>query len=275
MAAATESAARTLARLYCPIAHRATLDMLLDLEAQIRAALAAEAAHELAHTRLAWWDEECARLAAGEARHPLTRALAAQFAGDTGALARTGGLVALARWDLACATFGSRGELEAYHARWSEALIGPFAHRLLPAASAGRALALGAALQALELSLALGADAARGRLRLPLEELARTGIDSRAFAQATLDAAAAALVRTEIERARRELARAIAALQAHEQASLRALLVWAGVTALQARRVLHDLPRLALPGEHRALLDGWHAWRIARRAAQGRYVLEP
>ena len=40
-----------------------------------RARLARGPAHEVAHARLAWWREECLRLAAGDPQHPLTRAL--------------------------------------------------------------------------------------------------------------------------------------------------------------------------------------------------------
>jgi phytoene synthase len=275
MAAATEPPARALARLYCPAAQRAALDLLLDVEAQIRAPLGAAATHELAHVRLTWWDEECARVAAGEARHPLTRALATEFAGRDGALSRLGALVDLARWDLACATFESRRELDGYCARWSEALIGALARLLLPGADAAPALALGAALHTLELANALGPDAHRGRLRVPLDELARTGLDSAALTRARLEASAVTLVRGQHQRAQQALALAVHALDGAQQAALRPLLVWAGVTARHSRRAVRDLRRLRLQGEHRALLDGWHAWRIARRAARGRYLLEP
>jgi len=274
MAAATEPPARALARLYCPPAHRAALAALLELESQIRAPLAAAATHELAHARLSWWAEECARLAAGAARHPLTRALATHFAGREAALAQLGALVELARWDLACATFESRPELEAYAARWSEALVGALCGLLLPHGRVAPALALGAALGTLELVNALGADARRGRLRLPVDELAQAGIESASLTRPALEVAASALVREQHRRARRALADAVGALEANAQVALRPLLVWAGMTALHSRRALHDLPRLSLPGEHRALLDGWHAWRIARRAARGRYRLE-
>ena len=168
MAAAAEPPARALARLYCPAPQRSAFEALLGIEAEIRAPLSAGTAHEVAHARLAWWREECLRLAAGNPLHPLTRTLLGHFSAATRpALSAVGGFVDLATWDLAGATFETRRELEAYTVRWSAALVGPLAQLALPEPAHPRALALGSRLHELELLNALGADARAGRLRLP------------------------------------------------------------------------------------------------------------
>jgi len=258
---------RALARLYCPEAQAPVLDALLGIEAEIRQALKEGLEHEVAHARLAWWREECARLLGAAPVHPLTRALAGHFAADREALAGVGGLVDLATWDLAGATFGSRRELTGYCERWSAALIVPLTRAALPAAPAG-ALAFGAALKELELLLALGPDARAGRVRLPLDELEAAAIAPAELAGTAAGAALAALIGAAHASARGALAAATFAPQ--EQPALRALLVWGRMSGRLSQRAQHALPRLARPGDHQRPLDGLSAWRIARRADRGR-----
>ena len=259
---------RALARLYCPPAQAAVLEALFGVEAEIGAALKSGLEHEVAHARLAWWREECARLSAGEPLHPLTRALGAHFQGAArAALADLGGLVDLASWDLARATFGSRAELTGYCERWSAALIVPCARAALTAAPAG-ARAFGAALKELELLLALAPDARAGRVRLPLDALEAAGIAPAELAGATAGTALARLIGEAHARARAALS--AATFTPAEQPALRALLVWGRMSGLFSQRAQAALPRLARPGDHQRPLDGLIAWRMARRAARGR-----
>jgi phytoene synthase len=269
---AERSAARAFARLYCPPAQQAALGTLLGIEAEIRAGLAPGVDHQVAHTRLGWWREECLRLEAGTPLHPLTQALTAQFAHpERAVLAGVGGLVDLAIWDLAQATFGSRRELEAYCERWSTALVAPLSQLALP--QSPPPVALGARLKELELLNGLGADARAGRVRLPLDELTAAQVPPQALTAGTWSAELSALVRAAHTRARAQLAGAVAAPTPAQQAPLRALLVWAEIVAADSRRLSAALPRAALPGDHPALLDGWRAWRAARRAERGRFGL--
>ena len=270
MVAAAEPPARTLARLYCPAPQRSAFEALLGIEAEIRAPLSGGTAHEVAHARLAWWREECLRLAAGNALHPLARALGAQFSGPARtALAAVGGFVDLAIWDLAAATFETRRELDAYTGRWSAALVGPLAQLALPPEAQPRALALGSHLHELELLNALPVDARAGRLRLPLAELAHAQVAPEEAAREEWGAPLVALVRTRHAEARARLAHAVAALAPAEQAALPGLLVWAALTAAHSQRARAALPDARIPGDHLAPLDGWRAWRVARRAARG------
>jgi len=276
MAAAAEPPARTLARLYCPVPQRAAFEALLGIEAEIRAPLSGSTAHEVAHARLAWWREECLRLGAGHPLHPLTRALAEHFSAATRpALSAVGGFVVLASWDLAASTFESHQEFEAYTERWSAALVGPLAQLALPAPAHPRVLALGSRLHGLELLNALGTDARAGRLRLPLVELAQAQVGPEEPARQPWRTSLVALVRTRHEQARAALAHAIAALAPAEQAALPGLLVWAALASAHSQRVLAALPYARLPGDQHGPLDGWRAWRAARRAARGRFSLAP
>lgn len=276
MAPVAEPPARTLARLYCPAPQRSAFAALLGIETEIRAPLAGGAAHEVAHARLAWWREECLRLAAGQPLHPLTRTLGEHFSAATRtALSVVSGFVDLATWDLAGATFESRRELDAYTGRWSAALVGPLAQLALPPLAQARALALGSRLHELELLNALGADARAGRLRLPLAELAQSQVAPEEPAQQPWRAPLVALVRTRHQAARAGLAHALAALAPEEQAALPGLLVWAALATAHSQRVLAALPYARVPGDHHAPLDGWRAWRAARAAARGRLRLAP
>ncbi len=207
-ARAEASPARALAWLYCPPAQRAVLGALLAIEAEVRAGVDAPLEHEVAHTRLNWWREECVRLADGSALHPLCRELAAGCAAsDRALLAGVGGLVDLARWDLAQATFGSRRELTAYCERWSTALILPWARCAVPGIAAAHVLPVGSALKELELLRSLLPDARAGRVRLPLDELERAGLTPQALTAGTpgepLRALLAARMRARASRSRR------------------------------------------------------------------------
>lgn len=259
---------RALARLYCPPAQAPVLEALLGIEAEIRQALKRGLEHEVAHARLAWWREECARLVGGAPVHPLTRALAGHF-GASGheVLGGVGGLVDLATWDLASATFGSRRELHGYCQRWSAAFIVPLARAALPAGPEG-ALAFGAALKELELLLDLGPDARAGRVRLPLDELEAAAIAPAELAGPAAGPALSALIGAAHASARGALAAATFAPQ--EQPTQRALLVWGRMSGRLSQRAQDALPRLAHPGDHQRPLDGITAWRIARRADRGR-----
>jgi phytoene synthase len=273
-ARAEPSAARTLARLYCPPAQRSVLDTLLGIEAEIGAALRRGLEHDVAHARLSWWREECERLARGQPLHPLTRALA-EHLGPQGrtALAGAPGLVELAAWDLAAAPFASAGERRDYVRRWSAGFVAPLARVAFAAPAPEPALVLGARLRELELLNSLSPDATRGRLRVPLDALEAAGASPAQLSAARWDAPLANLIRCQHQEARGQLAAAVAALRPHEQAPLQALLVWAALLQAHSRRLTAALPQAGRAGDHAALLDGWRAWRAARQASAGRLKL--
>ena len=262
---------RALAWLYCPPAQRRLLAALCALEGQIGASLAAGLDHQLAHTRLAWWREECARCAQGRPSHPITRELAELLAPiDAHSLEGLCGFVDTATWDLAAASFATRRELSGYCERWSAAMIEPLARLAEPTLAPGQARSLGARLRELELLLALAGEARRGRLRLPLDELARAGAAAEQLARPPWQPGLSALLEDRHRALRAALTAGVAELAPTAQAALRGLIVWASIDCAHSRRAQALLPRANLEGVPHALADGWRAWRAARRAASGR-----
>lgn len=265
---------RALVRLYSRDAQRAVLAALSGIETEVAASLAPGLEHAVAHARLAWWREECQRAATGTAEHPLTQQLLALFAGEQrAALAGLRGFVDAATWDLASATFDTRRELDAYCARWSAALVEPFAAFALRGSARADVRSFGRALRELELLCALVPDARAGRVRIPLAELDAAGIAPGLLAQLPWPAALSGLVRTTQRNARAALALSANALSASEQPALRALLVWAALALARSQRAVAALPQTLPTGDHHDPLDGWRAWRAARRADAGRSVL--
>ena len=263
-----DSPARALAWLYTPATQRAPFALLCALEREIGASVAPGRSHEVAHARLAWWREECARSAAGQPVHPLTRALS-QCTGAAPLVSGLAGLIDTAVWDLAGATFETQRELTAYCQRWSAAMIEPLAQLSARSAAPDRLRGLGSTLRELELLLALAGDARAGRLRLPLEALAQAQVAPDQLAQPPWPPPLAQLLRTRHRQLRAALASHGAALLPAQRRSLRGLLVWATLVAAYSQRAEALLPQAPAPHGPQHFLDGWRAWRAARRAAAG------
>jgi hypothetical protein len=110
-------------------------------------------------------------------------------------------------------------------------------------------------------------------VRIPLADLDAAGLAPGQLAQQPWTGALGELVRGEHLRARAALAHSANALPGHEQPALRALLVWATLALSRSRRTVAALPQALPAGDHHAALDGWRAWRAARRADAGRSML--
>ena len=267
------SPTRSLAWLYSSTGQRPALAALSALETEIRASLRPGLDHQVAHARLAWWGEECARTAEGRPVHPLTRELAALFASPGSAplrlapLAGLAGFVDTAVWDLSRATFDTRSELTGYCERWSAAMIGPLVSLALPDSPAVPASALGVPLREIGLLLALAADARSGRLRVPLDELERTRTPPESLAQPPWPPALAELLRQRHRELRESLGAALQALPPAARPALRGLIVWADLACVASARAERRLPQASTARDHHAPLDGWRAWRAARRRA--------
>ena len=260
--------ARALAWVYSPRTQRRLLGALLGIEREIGASLRAGLDHAVAHARLAWWRDECQRTVAGTPTHPLTREVAGEL-GTTSpvTLGSLAGLVDLADWDLACATFATRSELTAYCKRWSAAMLVPLARGT---AASAALLGLGTSLRETELLLALPADARAGRLRLPLDELEPLAVSPAQLAQPPWAVALAQMLCARHRTLRTALAADLAALAPEMQPALRGVIVWAALTVHHSARAARRLPHASLAREHPGTLDGWRAWRVARRATVGR-----
>jgi phytoene synthase len=295
MPAATEShPARYLALLYSPAAQRSVLETLFGIEREVSESLRPGLEHQVAHARLQWWREESERAAGGRPVHPLTRALVQAVGGP---IAGVSGLVDVAQWDLAGATFETRRELIAYCERWAAAMIQPLVGRSaatviepLVAQSAGTPSSeaaaqpgsatrannwrtLGAAIRELELLSDVAREAHYGRLRVPLDELDGSKADPSALAKPPWPAALANLLRARHKSLRDEITRALRDVEPAQQPALRGLLVWAALAWRGSQRSERALPDQLRPGRFDATADAWFAWRIARRATFGRFRL--
>lgn len=267
---------RFLAWLYSTPPQQPVLACLCGIEREIGAGLRPGVDHHVAHTRLEWWREECARCAAGKPVHPLTRELRSHLeqlapSGETNSLlAGLSGLVDTATWDLASATFARREELTAYCRRWAAAMM---------AAAAGTGTRevdwsdFGAAVCELELLGRLARDARCGRLRVPLDELERAAVAPQALASPPWPRELAELIRRRHQDSRGQLEAAVTGLSPQTQQSARGLLVWAALAWQQSLRAERALPRSPTASIASAAAANWRAWRAARAAAAGRFRL--
>jgi 15-cis-phytoene synthase len=268
---------RYLASLYSLPSERPVLDTLFGIESEIVASLQGRLDHNVAHVRLQWWREECARVAKGTPAHPLTRALVAEFSDSRAdALAGLSGFVDVAVWDLARATFETRRELTAYCERWASAMIVPAAsHATAAAKDTSVWVTIGSAMHEAEMLAQLTSEAHSGRLRVPLDELESAGVVEPESLAVTPHAPALAVLLGERQAALRSiLTDAIQRVEATDQPALRGLLVWVALTwrrSLQAQRALPGSP---VPRRSDALGDAWCAWRAGRRATAGRFGLD-
>ena len=149
--------------------------MLCAIEREIGASLRSGLDHQVAHARLAWWREECARCArrrTGASTHARARRAASRRE-PAAALGGLAGLIDYAVWDLAAATFETRRELRAYCERWSAAMIEPLVRLAAPGLAPARRARSARHCASWSCCSRSRADARAGRLRLPLDELGR------------------------------------------------------------------------------------------------------
>jgi 15-cis-phytoene synthase len=225
---------RYFAWLYSGQRMQAILKPLFGIELEIHAALQPGLEHNVAHARMTWWHEETERLRGGHAMHPLTRALLAQRPITAAGGPDVSGLVDIAAWDLAAATFETGQELAGYCDRWARAI--PQLAATWTAADLAVQTArefghrLGVALCELEMLATLQSAATLGRLRMPLDELTALGVPPTALAQPPWPAALCARLRERHRQLRLAVTESCALLRSPaERAALRGLLVWAAL----------------------------------------------
>lgn len=269
---------RFLAWLYSTRLQQPVLASLCGIEREIGTSARPGIDHNVAHTRLEWWREECGRCAAGHPVHPLTQELRihveqlAPAGRANSALAGLSGLVDTAAWDLASATFERREELTAYCRRWAGAMVAPVSPQSAGATEANL-IELGTALRELELLGHLDQDARAGRLRIPLDELERAGIAPEALATLPWPPQLVAILRERHQALRQQLAATVVSLSPEAQQSARGLLVWTTVAWQASLRAERALPHAPAASVASAAAANWRAWRAARAAGAGRLRL--
>lgn len=265
-------ASRSLASLYSPPTEGRVLDLLFRIESEIATSLNKD--HNVAHARLQWWREECARVAKGTPAHPLTRELAAEFTElPSDVLAGLAGFVDVAVWDLAAATFETRREVTAYCERWANALIVPAAaHAGVSPQDRQAWLKIGAAMHEVEMLAQVTREARAGRLRVPLDELERAGVEPESLAVTPYSPSLSRLLSERYTALHSILVEAVP--ESSGQPAVRGLLVWVALTERRSRRAQRALPETAVPRRRDALADAWCAWRAGRSARAGRFAFD-
>jgi len=224
---------------------------------------------QVAQAKLGWWIEEIQALYRGRPRHPLTAALAPVVARHRlpaeplleliRALAEHAARPGYRTYEtLRAHASATRGRLEALAARLAEGADDE---------TAEWADGLGAALELAELVGDAGADAARGRVYLPHEDLMRFGVAPQELHAGRATEGVRRLIAFEAQRLAAELAHDLAIVPAAQRPRLLTPLVAAGIARVRLEQI-RARPERALhervqPAPLRQL---WIAWRTARRA---------
>lgn len=256
MARALEAyAPRAMARAFAPRDYRALYEAGDALEAEFEALATPAVDHGVAHVKLGWWREECARLGAGAPRHPLTRALADGGAAGAPAQALLSAALDAAARRLAGHVPADEAELLAELGRSSG--LGTRLATLREAAPVRRhAESLAVAIALVGLAGDVRGAARAGDLRLPLAPLRAAGIEPPALGATDLPAPVEALLRALLARALGLIDSARAGLPAGSAA--RAAVAGAEVeAALAARRARALLASARLEAPLAGRLEVW------------------
>lgn len=249
--AAPPGSMRYFALLYATPVERDLLSTLFVIDSEIRASI--DAAHEVAHTRLQWWRTEIDRLINRNAQHPATQALQAALPdADFSALHE---LLVAADMDVACMTYQTKTELDAYLIRSGSIL--EFATASNQEARK-HARQLGALIRRVETLRDLSIEAKSGRVYLPFDDLdaRKITLENLRVKQPPKDLVD--LVATEVQRVSQEL-NALTAIS-------RPLVVLGELHArllAQITATSHDV--FSQRHELGPLQKVWTAWRAARR----------
>src|SRR2546428_6723567 len=94
-----QHSARYFALLYSLPSQQVALEALFGIEREVSESLRPDMDHQVAHSRLQWWRDECERTSDGHPVHPLTRTLVDALRPDSPAPLRgLAGLVDVAAW---------------------------------------------------------------------------------------------------------------------------------------------------------------------------------
>jgi phytoene synthase len=223
----------------------------------------------IGRTKLAWWQNETAALAAGTPSHPVSKALAAHLgSGVEAEYPALQTLLAGFEMDLDQARYLDYPNLR----RYLHGVGGTFAALVArataqnPAEAADWAAPLGHALMLAQFVAELGNDARHGRIYIPIDEMQRFNVTAADLINRKYSDAFTELMRFQTSRARDAIQTALAALPAGERRTQRTLRAQAALALAlldeieqDGYHVLHQ--RIALTPIRKL----WIAWRAARQ----------
>jgi phytoene synthase len=250
-------------RLFAPPDRRTVLTAVFACAAEIEHCAREARESAVARLKLAWWREEITLLAAGEPRHPAAIALADAQPSVAGAQDLWLALVAAAERTVDREPLRSTAEWQA------QCIDAAALHELLAlafdaAAARSRARQLGAMVAAVRSVCSARRESVRGRIELPLELLAESGVDAKDVLREWSPAALDLLAHLGRE-SRKRLDAAAAAIPPPMRPQLQPCLIMA---ALQDARLAAFLAHDCAPDGDtlRPLTRLWTAWHAARRA---------
>ncbi|MGA8031962.1 MAG: presqualene diphosphate synthase HpnD [Casimicrobiaceae bacterium] len=186
---------------------------------------------EVARAKLAWWRTEIAAVYGGTPSHPVARALAESNRDHPLPQALLQTVVDGMQMDLDQVRYPDFPALEIYCHRVA-GVVGLMSAEIFgyeDPATRDYARDLGIAFQLTNIIRDVGEDARRGRIYLPLDELARFGVAPSDVLRCRASSAFEALMRMQVERARGWYDRALARLPARDRRAQRAGLAMAAI----------------------------------------------
>ncbi|NRO97287.1 presqualene diphosphate synthase HpnD [Paraburkholderia sp. NMBU_R16] len=250
-----------------PLAKQPLLTALFALRRELEQAARETSDPAIGRTKLAWWQQELASLAAGRPTHPVSVALAEHRADIGGEAATLQALVDGFEMDLNQARYLDYPNLRSY----IEQVGGAFALAVARVTARDTAAAtqwappLGNALMLAQLVQELGNDARHGRIYIPIDELQRFQVSAAELINRKYTPAFNELMRFQTRRAREAIVASLAGIPQSERKTQRTLRAQSAMALAlldeierDGYRVLHQ--RIALTPIRKL----WIAWRAAR-----------
>lgn len=251
-----------------PVARQPFLTALFALRRELEETVKDTSDPAIGRTKLAWWQQETAALAAGRPSHPVSLALAAHCDDIQAEQAAFQALVAGFEMDLDQARYLDFANLRRYIENVGGAFAGAVARATAREPQHAHAWAhpLGNALMLAQLVPELGNDARHGRIYIPIDELQRYQVTAADLINRKYSPAFSELMRFQTSRARDSLNAALAGIPASERATQRTLRAQSALALAlldeiesDGYHVLHQ--RIALTPIRKL----WIAWRAARK----------
>ncbi|WP_087753282.1 squalene/phytoene synthase family protein [Paraburkholderia caledonica] len=251
-----------------PAASQPRLTALFALRREFEETVKEVSDPAIGRTKLAWWQNELAALAAGTPTHPVSKALAASLPDVKAEYPALQALLSGFEMDLDQARYLDYPNLR----RYVQAVGGTFA-ALVARSARTKASAdgsqppdwsapLGEALLLAQLVVETGNDARHGRIYIPIDEMQRFNVTAADLINRKYSDAFTELMRFQTKRARDAVRTALAAVPASERRSQRTLLAQGALASAlldeierDGYHVLHQ--RIALTPIRKL----WIAWR--------------
>lgn len=251
-----------------PAASQPRLTALFALRREFEETVKEVSDPAIGRTKLAWWQNELAALAAGTPTHPVSKALAASLPDVKAEYPALQALLSGFEMDLDQARYLDYPNLR----RYVQAVGGTFASLVARSArtkasadgsqAPGWSAPLGEALLLAQLVVETGNDARHGRIYIPIDEMQRFNVTAADLINRKYSDAFTELMRFQTKRARDAVRTALAAVPASERRSQRTLLAQGALASAlldeierDGYHVLHQ--RIALTPIRKL----WIAWR--------------